>query len=125
MVNETDLKEIGIPMGPRKKLIGFITSQGDKIKQAQVSIQQLWIVTIFDWIQERAKQKAEELTKDQTDGERIQKVKFSISVDGLAGTGQPYVSYKSLDFKPCNLFLIGSPVGLFLTVRWVSTSKTL
>lgn len=108
LLEESDLKELGIPMGPRKKLAGFIVNQGDRIKRAQ----------------ERAKQKIEELNEDQTDSQQVQQMKFSVSLEGLAGTGQPYVSYKSFHFKPCNLFMIGSPVGLFLTVRGVEKIGT-
>ena len=38
MLEGSDLKELGIPMGPRKKLTGFIANQGDRIKRAQVRI---------------------------------------------------------------------------------------
>ena len=38
-------------------------------------------------------------------------------IQGTAGTGQPFVRYPKLDFEPCNMFALGSPIGLFLTVR--------
>lgn len=38
MISNEDLKELGIPMGPRKKLASFITSQGEKIRAAKVSV---------------------------------------------------------------------------------------
>ncbi len=36
---------------------------------------------------------------------------------GVAGTGQPTVHYSKLDFQPAHMFALGSPVGLFTTVR--------
>lgn len=36
---------------------------------------------------------------------------------GLAGTGQPYVEYPQLDLRFYALFALGSPIGMFLTVR--------
>ena len=54
---------------------------------------------------------------DSSAADLVRDMKFSVSMEGVAGTGQPYVSYKQLEFKPCHLFLVGSPVGLFLTVR--------
>ena len=36
---------------------------------------------------------------------------------GLAGTGQPYVEYPQLDLSFYALFALGSPIGMFLTVR--------
>ena len=36
MCSNDDLKEIGIPMGPRKKLVSFISEWSLKMKQAQV-----------------------------------------------------------------------------------------
>lgn len=45
---------------------------------------------------------------------RLQGVKF---VRGTAGTGQPFIDYPQLTFEPQHLFAVGSPIGLFLTVR--------
>ena len=36
---------------------------------------------------------------------------------GLAGTGQPFVEYPRLDLEFYALFALGSPIGMFLTVR--------
>ena len=36
MISNEDLKELGIPMGPRKKLSSFISTQGEKIRAAKV-----------------------------------------------------------------------------------------
>ena len=38
---------------------------------------------------------------------------------GMAGTGQPTVHYSKLDFNPAHMFALGSPIGLFTTVRYV------
>ena len=40
---------------------------------------------------------------------------------GVAGTGQPTVRYAKLNFEPANMFAMGSPIGLFVTVRGVSS----
>lgn len=36
---------------------------------------------------------------------------------GVAGTGQPFVEYPQLNFELFALFVLGSPIGMFLTVR--------
>lgn len=38
MISNEDLKELEIPMGPRKKLASFISSQGEKIRAAKVNV---------------------------------------------------------------------------------------
>ena len=40
---------------------------------------------------------------------------------GVAGTGQPTVRYAKLNFEPANMFAVGSPIGLFVTVRGVTS----
>lgn len=37
---------------------------------------------------------------------------------GLAGTGQPYVEYPQLELNFYALFALGSPIGMFQTVRY-------
>lgn len=38
---------------------------------------------------------------------------------GTGGTGQPYISYPQLIFKPKAFFALGSPIGMFVTVRGI------
>ena len=35
------------------------------------------------------------------------------------GVGQPFVNYPQLDFQPACFFALGSPIGMFLTIRGV------
>lgn len=38
---------------------------------------------------------------------------------GQAGTGSPYINYPHLLFEPKNFFALGSPVGMFVTIRGI------
>ncbi|KAF4521134.1 hypothetical protein B566_EDAN011951 [Ephemera danica] len=40
---------------------------------------------------------------------------------GPAGTGQPSISYPQLHFNPSAFFALGSPVGMFVTVRGIES----
>ena len=60
---------------------------------------------------ERLKQRELEAAEKNA---KLQAVKF---VRGTTGTGQPFVEYPQLNFEPEHLFAVGSPIGLFLTVR--------
>lgn len=126
MISNEDLRELGIPMGPRKKLASFISSQGDKIRAARVSgysVRRREEVCItLPCLQERracveAERRAREkqLMEATQRQARLQGVKF---VKGAAaGTGQPHINFPQLRFKAENLFALGSPIGLFLIVR--------
>ncbi|XP_055842235.1 nascent polypeptide-associated complex subunit alpha, muscle-specific form isoform X2 [Episyrphus balteatus] len=38
---------------------------------------------------------------------------------GQAGTGQPFISYPQLLFQPKKFFALGSPIGMFVTIRGI------
>ncbi|XP_014485037.1 PREDICTED: uncharacterized protein LOC106749771 isoform X2 [Dinoponera quadriceps] len=42
-------------------------------------------------------------------------------VMGAAGTGQPFIHYPQLNFQPGAFFALGSPIGMFVTVRGIET----
>lgn len=42
-------------------------------------------------------------------------------VMGGQGTGQPSITYPQISFKPDAFFLMGSPIGMFITVRGIDT----
>ena len=57
--------------------------------------------------------KHQQLTNEEKQG--LERFKY---VKGLSGIGEPSIVYPQLSFKPCCLFAIGSPIGLFLTIRY-------
>lgn len=52
---------------------------------------------------------------------RQQSRRISYVVTGAAGTGQPYIHYPQLNFHPRAFFALGSPIGMFVTVRGIDT----
>ena len=126
MCSNDDLKEIGIPMGPRKKLVSFISEWSLKMKQAQVRLSYSFL--LFNIFQEKrarlaeekiAREKEAQIQREQQLSEQsrgIEGVKF---VNGVGGTGKPLVVYPQLNFQPSYLFCVGSPIGLFLTIRQI------
>lgn len=119
---EADLKDIGLPMGPRKKLIGYLKKQQeekDKVHQQELRVD--------------TGQSENFLTKDESDfasmGEQPESISgclsnaINVHVDFQQfdmGTGQPMVKYPELQFNPLICFALGSPIGMFLTVRGIS-----
>ena len=66
---------------------------------------------------EKEKQQKEMIASLEQSG--LKMVPYSVSRGHLSGTGQSLVEYPTLDFTPENLFAVGSPIALFLTVRFV------
>ncbi|XP_063048053.1 SEC23-interacting protein [Engraulis encrasicolus] len=116
MCTVEDLKEMGIPLGPRKKFSKFVKERASK--QAA---------------KEAAKAAAKEVLKEAPPPQNTEpapapvpskppvgRTVSSIHVDYNyfeIGTGQVSVIYHTLDFEPSNFFALGSPIGMFLTVR--------
>ncbi|XP_029051027.2 SEC23-interacting protein-like isoform X1 [Osmia bicornis bicornis] len=67
-------------------------------------------------------QKNEETDPSQPSPNRILKRSLSKKISyvmGVAGTGQPYIHYPQLNFHPRAFFALGSPIGMFVTVRGI------
>ncbi|CAB0038290.1 unnamed protein product, partial [Trichogramma brassicae] len=59
-------------------------------------------------------------TSVATKSTRTKKLSKKVSyVMGNAGTGQPFINYPQLQFKPQAFFALGSPIGMFVTVRGI------
>ncbi|XP_023694394.1 triacylglycerol hydrolase DDHD2 isoform X3 [Paramormyrops kingsleyae] len=122
LCSENDLKDLGIPLGPRKKILNFMSRR---------------------WILQDLKARSPLLAFGQqssTEGEQasspaplehpfLRPVSTTSAVDyeyfdvgigqpnlGIA-TGQVSINYPQLDFHPQTFFAFGSPIGMFLTVR--------
>lgn len=90
--SEDDLKEAGLPLGPRKKLLMYLTSRAAASGKSGYAEFQASSVA--------------------------RQVSYKI---GPAGTGQPSVRYPHLDIQPTAFFALGSPTGMFMAVRGIET----
>ncbi|KAJ8339471.1 hypothetical protein SKAU_G00362570 [Synaphobranchus kaupii] len=89
LCSENDLKDLGIPLGPRKKILSFVTRRRDLegTPGLQMSLPEMSATCTEDY-------------------------KY---LD--ARIGQVSVKYPQLSFQPQALFALGSPIGMFLTIR--------
>ncbi|XP_056903627.1 SEC23-interacting protein isoform X2 [Takifugu flavidus] len=116
-----DLKEMGIPLGPRKKIAKFVKERVNK--QAARQAAQEKKAEVKEASQAAAPpplaQAAPESPANKLPvGNAVSSI--HVNYDYFAvGTGQVSVVYHSLDFEPVNFFALGSPIGMFLTVRGV------
>uniref|UniRef100_A0A6Q2Y4E5 SEC23 interacting protein n=1 Tax=Esox lucius TaxID=8010 RepID=A0A6Q2Y4E5_ESOLU len=113
MCTVEDLKEMGIPLGPRKKIAKFVKERSIKQerKAAEVKAANQEVVPA---------RSSEPLPVPSTTQLPVGGTYSSIHVDYNyfeVGTGQVSVVYHALDFEPVNFFALGSPIGMFLTVR--------
>lgn len=92
LCNEDDLKEGGLPLGPRKKLLHYLDVRKAILEKKLSGLEEYQEASI---------------TSD---------VKYRI---GPAGTGQPSVFYPKLDFEPASFYALGSPIALFNAVRGI------
>ncbi|XP_041866400.1 SEC23-interacting protein isoform X2 [Melanotaenia boesemani] len=113
-----DLKEMGIPLGPRKKIAKFVKErvnvqaarQAAQGKKAEVREESPVVAPPV------AEVVAVAATKNLPVGNAVSSVHVDYNYFEV-GTGQVSVVYRSLDFEPVNFFALGSPIGMFLTVR--------
>uniref|UniRef100_A0AAQ5Z949 DDHD domain-containing protein n=1 Tax=Amphiprion ocellaris TaxID=80972 RepID=A0AAQ5Z949_AMPOC len=96
-----DLKEMGIPLGPRKKIAKFVKERLNKLAAAPTPA---------------AEALANAAIKQLPVGNAVSSVHVDYNYFEV-GTGQVSVVYHALDFEPVNFFALGSPIGMFLTVR--------
>uniref|UniRef100_A0A8C7S408 SEC23 interacting protein n=1 Tax=Oncorhynchus mykiss TaxID=8022 RepID=A0A8C7S408_ONCMY len=112
MCTVEDLKEMGIPLGPRKKMAKFVKERAAQDKKAaEVKVTSQEVVPA---------QLSESLPGPGTSKLPVGGTYSSVHVDYnyfKVGTGQVSVVYHTLDFEPVNFFALGSPIGMFLTVR--------
>ncbi|XP_070696776.1 SEC23-interacting protein [Pempheris klunzingeri] len=115
-----DLKEMGIPLGPRKKVAKFVKERVNKQAARQAA--------------QEKKAEAKEVSQTVAPfpppaaappDPSVRKLPAGNTVSSIhvdynyfeVGTGQVSVVYHALDFEPVNFFALGSPIGMFLTVR--------
>ncbi|XP_056615973.1 SEC23-interacting protein [Triplophysa dalaica] len=115
-----DLKEMGIPLGPRKKLAKFVKEKSAKQAQRQAAKEK---TVAKEEPKETPAPLQTEPTPDPANsklpvGRRMSSIHVNYNYFEI-GTGQVSVMYHALDFEPVSFFALGSPIGMFLTVRGV------
>ena len=78
---EDDLKEAGLPLGPRKRLLSYLSRRAASTSGSYSEFQASSVA---------------------------RQVSYCV---GPAGTGQLSVKYPKLDIKPTSFFALGSPIG--------------
>ncbi|XP_038602554.1 phospholipase DDHD2 isoform X2 [Tachyglossus aculeatus] len=101
LCTDQDLQEMGIPLGPRKKILNYIGSRGNA-QSAKLSQQSAPREGQVD---------GESLLTHQTES------RSGYNEYPDVGIGQVSVKYPRLAYKPDIFFAFGSPIGMFLTVR--------
>ncbi|NXE64255.1 S23IP protein, partial [Calcarius ornatus] len=131
MCTVDDLKEMGIPLGPRKKIANFVKDRAAKQEQKKAVAEKKAVLAATLQTQEDTQKSKEAVSpvspseSGQMHSKRRLPVGASVSSVNIdyeyfeIGTGQVSVVYSALDFEPDIFFALGSPIGVFLTVRGV------
>ncbi|XP_028741514.1 SEC23-interacting protein isoform X2 [Peromyscus leucopus] len=128
MCTVDDLKEMGIPLGPRKKITNFVKLKAAKLEQKKAASEKKAVLATMTKGQDESALKTKEMASSSSESdESKRKLSVGASVSSVrvdyesfeVGTGQVSVTYSSLDFEPEIFFALGSPIGMFLTIRGV------
>ncbi|XP_075457349.1 triacylglycerol hydrolase DDHD2 isoform X2 [Ascaphus truei] len=98
---EKDLKDVGIPLGPRKKILNYIKYRGRRQQDS-------------DYLAHGTALSPDAKQPPLASGTTLTLVNYEYLDVGI---GQVSVTYPQLHFHPVIFFAWGSPIGMFLTVR--------
>ncbi|KAM6113408.1 LOW QUALITY PROTEIN: triacylglycerol hydrolase DDHD2 [Phoenicopterus ruber ruber] len=105
LCTEKNLKEMGIPLGPRMKILHYISSKTEMQDQSAAARGR------------SGERGAEPGSPSQRDPDSTDDGRNCQYRD--IGLGQVSANYPQLNYKPTIFFAFGSPIGMFLTVRGV------
>lgn len=125
MCDETDLTELGIPLGPRKKILSFIRKRHFPQEGRQGT------VLLAPGLQAPPDPSEDSPSPTVSFGNqspgasarqqqflRAQSITSAVDYEYFdVGIGQVSINYPQLAFHPQTFFAFGSPIGMFLTVR--------
>uniref|UniRef100_A0A8C4E4E1 SEC23 interacting protein n=1 Tax=Dicentrarchus labrax TaxID=13489 RepID=A0A8C4E4E1_DICLA len=116
MCTVEDLKEMGIPLGPRKKIVKFVEERVKKQAARRAAQEKKAEVSQVAAPPPAAEALPDPSVKTLPAGNTVSSIHVDYNYFEV-GTGQVSVVYHALDFEPVNFFALGSPIGMFLTVR--------
>ncbi|XP_056364601.1 phospholipase DDHD2 isoform X1 [Oenanthe melanoleuca] len=103
LCTDKNLKEMGIPLGPRMKILHYISSKTEMKDQSSAAPRH-----------SECGAKPGSLSQHGDSSEEIRSCQYRD-----VGLGQVSANYPQLNYKPSIFFAFGSPIGMFLTVRGV------
>ncbi|XP_024909030.1 phospholipase DDHD2 isoform X1 [Cynoglossus semilaevis] len=110
LCSDHDLKDLGIPLGPRKKILTYVRRMCQVKGQAPV-------FPLQETSDHDESQSPKPLSQQQH-FHRAQSVTGAVDYEYFdVGIGQVCIDYPQLAFQPQTFFAFGSPIGMFLTVR--------
>ncbi|XP_053524362.1 SEC23-interacting protein isoform X2 [Artibeus jamaicensis] len=120
MCTVDDLKEMGVPLGPRKKIANFVKHKAIKLEQKKAASEKKAMTAASAKGQEASAQKPKETASGRRPPGGAAAASVRVDYESFeVGTGQVSVVYSPLDFEPEIFFALGSPIGVFLTIRGV------
>ncbi|XP_078106731.1 triacylglycerol hydrolase DDHD2 [Sander vitreus] len=119
LCQDSDLKDLGIPLGPRKKILNYVRRKwlSEDCKKRAVCLPP-GLQVPPQVTSDHDGNQSSGLTTQQSQFHRAQSVTSAVDYEYFdVGIGQVSIDYPQLAFQPQTFFAFGSPIGMFLTVR--------
>ncbi|KAK0142060.1 Phospholipase DDHD2 [Merluccius polli] len=111
LCQDDDLKALGIPLGPRKKILNHV-----RRKRVQEDCRGGTVLLAPDL--QAPPPGSSAANPQQAQFHRNQSITSAVDYEYFnVGIGQVSINYPQLVFRPQTFFAFGSPIGMFLTVR--------
>ncbi|XP_061585065.1 phospholipase DDHD2 isoform X2 [Cololabis saira] len=117
LCQDSDLKDLGIPLGPRKKILNYIGRMRLPEECKMAAVQEGQESQVPPNMNSDGKQSSG-LPPKRSSFHRAQSITSAVDYEHFdVGIGQVSIDYPQLAFHPQMFFAFGSPIGMFLTVR--------
>nr|XP_040050544.1 phospholipase DDHD2 isoform X2 [Gasterosteus aculeatus aculeatus] len=119
LCQDGDLKDLGIPLGPRKKILDYVQKKclSQAFKTGAVHLPE-GLQAPPQMTSNSDGNQSTGFTMQQSQFHRAQSVTSAVDYEYFdVGIGQVSIDYPQLAFHPQTFFAFGSPIGMFLTVR--------
>ncbi|XP_029367312.1 phospholipase DDHD2 isoform X2 [Echeneis naucrates] len=119
LCHDSDLKVLGIPLGPRKKILNYVKRKWLPEDCKTTTVRLASGLQVPPQVNtDHDGNKSPGLMQEQTHFHRTQSITSAVDYEYFdVGIGQVSIEYPQLAFHPQTFFAFGSPIGMFLTVR--------
>ncbi|XP_026178549.1 phospholipase DDHD2 isoform X1 [Mastacembelus armatus] len=121
LCHDSELKDLGIPLGPRKKILNYVRRRWmpEDCKTGAVRVTPgLQVPPQHPLTSDHDVNQPSGQAAQQSQFHRAQSVTSAVDYEYFdVGIGQVSIDYPQLAFHPQTFFAFGSPIGMFLTVR--------